>query len=218
MHSWVLLQTVASLSTLSRLLRVSSCPSLTLLNSHNHVDPTNCTWKPLTFTITTRWIRQGHWTLQELMRPSSRLPSSSLWRLSRRKTDREELEWEVKVMMAAAWSAQFWIGAEQEPLAELKTNNRSKHQLSSHSKGLVSHLVAGKLLPANHSSIHRKSRHWWKSIRMILSWQQLCFNPCETLNEKLRWPASLSRQSPPPTQTLILSVHCKYAVQMALVY
>lgn len=208
---------MASLYTSSKLPRASFCPHPTLLNSNIRVDPTNFTWKHPIFTITTWRIRQGRLTLQGLMRLNLKLRLRSPWRHGRLKKDKEELEG-LKVMMAVAWLAQFWIGAEQEPLAGLKTNNKSKHQLFSHSRELVFRLAAGKLLPVNLSSIQKRSVHWWKSIRTTLNWLQRCFNPCGMLKEKLRCLAWLSQRSPLPTQILTPFVHCKYAVQMAHVY
>ena len=92
------------------------------------------------------------------MKLSLKLPLNSQWRHSMLKIEREELEG-LKVMMAVVWSVQYSIEAEQEPLAELKTNNKSKHQLFSHSRELVFRWVVGKPLPANHSSIQRKNAH-----------------------------------------------------------
>ena len=74
------------------------------------------------------------------------------------KIEREELEG-LKVMMAVVWSVQYSIAAEQEPLAGLKTNNKSKHQLFSHSRELVFRWAVDKPLLANHSSIQRKNAH-----------------------------------------------------------
>ena len=92
------------------------------------------------------------------MKLSSKLLSSSRWRRLRLKIDKEELVG-LKVMMAVVWSVLYSIVAEQEPLAGLKTNNKSKHQLSSHSRELVFRWAADKPLLANHSSIQRKNVH-----------------------------------------------------------
>ena len=55
---------------------------------------------------------------------------------------------DLKVMMAVVWSVKYSIVAEQELLAGLKTNNKSKHQLFSHSRELVFRWAADRPLPA----------------------------------------------------------------------